>query len=119
MREVTKSWPFCFPETPDLWHPLADVYRTRNGWLVKFDLAGVRLEDVTVSIRGRRLTIDGIRKDTVFEEGSTYYSMEISYSRFERTIELPVSLDHARVSLEALNGILVVRMINEGNPHVR
>ena len=27
----------------------ADVYRTRDGWLVKFDLAGVADQDVTVT----------------------------------------------------------------------
>jgi HSP20 family protein len=98
---------------------LADVYRTRDGWLVKFDLAGVRLEDVTVSVRGRRVSVCGLRKDTVVEEGSTYYSMEISYSRFERTVELPVSLDNARVTLQAREGLLLVRMSTEGNEHVR
>jgi HSP20 family molecular chaperone IbpA len=41
--------------------------------------------------------------------------MEISYNRFERTIEMPSNLDHARVRLEARNGILLVRMITEGN----
>ena len=26
------------------WRPAADIYRTRTGWLIKYDLAGVRPE---------------------------------------------------------------------------
>jgi HSP20 family protein len=95
-----------------------DIYRTREGWLLKFDLAGVQLEDVTVRVKGRRVSVSGLRKDTVVEEGSCYYSMEISYNRFERTVEMPVSLDNARITLEARNGILLVRMSMEGNENV-
>jgi HSP20 family protein len=97
------------------WTPSADVYRTRDGWILKFDLAGVRLKDVTVSIRGRRVTISGFRRDWVVEEGCSYYSMEISYNQFERTIEMPSNLDNARVTLEARDGILLVRMMTEGS----
>ena len=96
-----------------------DVFRTREGWLLKFDLAGVRLEDVTVSIAGRLVTVSGVRRNTLVEEGSRYYSMEISYNQFERTIEMPVRLDRARIALEARDGILLVRMNLEGDAHVR
>jgi HSP20 family protein len=119
MHELKKLWPLFVPQAPEPWRPLMDVYRTRDGWLLKFDLAGVRLEDVSVVVRGRRVSVNGFRKDTVVEEGSCYYSMEISYNRFERTVEMPVSLDHARISLEARNGILLVRMSLEGKENVR
>ena len=38
----------------------------------------------------------GVRRDSFLEEGSSYYSMEISYNRFER------SLDNAGESGERL-----------------
>lgn len=119
MRELKKAWPLFVPEAAPVWRPLADVYRTKNGWLLKFDLAGVRPEDVEVHVGGRRVRVTGIRKDTVVEEGSSYYSMEISYSRFERTIEMPVNLDRAKVVLEAREGLLLVRLVMEGNSNVR
>lgn len=118
MKELKKSWPLFVPALPEPWQPLADVYRTSHGWLLKFDLAGVRLEDVTVCVRGRYVSVAGSRRDTVIEEGYSYYSMEISYSRFERTIEMPVSLDRARVALEAREGILMVR-VSKGDEDAR
>jgi len=105
-------------ESPAPWQPSVDVYRIRDGWLLKFDLAGVRLEDVTVSVNGRRVSVSGVRRDSIVEEGCSYYSMEISYNRFERAIEMPADLENTRVSLEVRNGLLLVRMINEGNQYV-
>lgn len=95
--------------------PSVDVYRTRNGWILKFALAGVQLKDVTVAIRGRRVSVSGVRRDSIVEEGCSCYSMEISYNRFERIIEMPSNLEQARIALEARDGILLVRMITEGN----
>jgi HSP20 family protein len=91
-----------------------DVYRARNGWILKFDLAGVQVQDVTVKVSGRRVSVEGVRRDSIVEEGCSYYVMEISYDRFERTLEMPSDLDGARVSVEARDGILLVRMITEG-----
>jgi HSP20 family protein len=116
-RRITNR-PAFLPETSVPWAPSADVYRTQNGWLLKFDLAGVRLEDVTVSVRGRYVSVSGVRRDSVVEEGCSYYVMEISYNRFERSIEMPADLGNARVSLEARDGLLLVRVITEGKKYV-
>jgi len=92
------------------WQPPVDVYRGRCGWLLKFDLAGVRPEDVQVCISGSRLTVSGVRRDGVLEQGYVHHSMEISYNRFERTIEFPGDLTDAEFSLEARDGLLLVRV---------
>jgi HSP20 family molecular chaperone IbpA len=36
--------------------------------------------------------------------------MEIAYSRFERTVELPCQLAQPRVTLEARDGLFIVRI---------
>ena len=95
------------------WRPRADAYRTSRGWVLKFDLAGVRPEDVTVRVEGCRITVAGTRRDCLVEEGGFHYLMEISYNRFERTIELPCDLDNPEVDLEFREGILLVRVKTE------
>jgi HSP20 family protein len=112
MTKRTQTWP-ALP-----WQPSADIHRTRDGWLLKLDLAGVQIEDVTISIRGRRVVVSGVRRDSFLEEGSSYYSMEISYNRFERSVEMPANLETARVIVAARDGLLLVRMITEGNQNV-
>jgi HSP20 family molecular chaperone IbpA len=73
-------------------------------------LAGVRPEDVRVRVGQSRVTVSGVRRDWVVEEGYSYHSMEISYNRFERTVELPGDLSGAEYSLEARDGLLLVRV---------
>jgi HSP20 family protein len=98
------------PELQTYWRPAVDVYRTRSGWLLKFDLAGVRMEDVSVQVQGCRITVSGVRRDWLLEEDASYYSMEIAYSRFERSVELPCDFANPRVTLEGRDGLLIVRV---------
>ncbi len=100
-----------------VWRPAADVYQTRDGWLLKFDLAGVRPEDVELTISGRRLTVRGTRRDRCLEESCHCYRMEIAYSHFERSLELPFNLERARITREYREGMLLVRVHTEpGSP---
>jgi HSP20 family protein len=109
-----KHWSIYLPssgETQENWTPPVDVYRKgKCGWLLKFDLAGVRPEDVRVRVGQSRVTVSGVRRDWVVEQGYSYHSMEISYNRFERTVELPGDLSGAEYSLEARDGLLLVRV---------
>jgi HSP20 family protein len=90
------------------WRPAVDLYRTRWGWLVKFELAGVGLEDVRVEAGGSWLRISGQRRDRLPLEGCIPYSMEISYNRFERVVEFPCDVASARLELQWRDGILLV-----------
>ncbi len=92
------------------WHPLADLYRTADGWVIKLELAGVCAEDITVATAGSRVYISGCRRDRIVEAGWNHYSMEIAYGHFARTIELPDELDRAAIRLECREGMVIVRL---------
>lgn len=95
------------------WCPAADVYHLRNGWLVKLDLAGVRPQEVQLQLSGRRLIVRGVRRDWLLDEGQRFYSLEISYNRFERAIELPVDVERSRLTTEYREGMLLVYLLTE------
>lgn len=90
------------------WQPAADIYRTREGWLVKLELAGIDPDAVAVLTHGPYLVVRGERRDGAVTECQACHSMEISYTRFERTFELPLSLEHARVASDYRQGMLLV-----------
>lgn len=93
------------------WRPAVDIYRTPEGWVVKLELAGVRQEDINVVTCGSELFVSGDRRDRFVEEGWSHHSMEITYSHFERVIELPCDLDRASISIEGHDGLLLVRVV--------
>ena len=88
--------------------PRADVYRTPSGWVVKFDLAGVRPQDIHVEAEGSVIRVAGVRRDQFIERGFRHRSMEISYSRFERTLHLPCVCEGASITTEYVDGLLIV-----------
>lgn len=90
------------------WCPPVDVYRGRDSWLVKFDLAGVRADDIQLRVQNRNLIVTGIRRDFSVLEDQQAYSMEISYNRFQRTVELPFDMTHAKVCSEYRDGMFLV-----------
>jgi len=96
------------------WKPPADVYRTREGWLVKFELAGVRPDEVKVALQGAHLRISGVRRDFAIREAAHSYSMEISYNRFERTLEFPEHLEPCATELDYRDGMLLVALRRRG-----
>ena len=96
-----------------LWNPAADVYRTRDGWLVKLDLAGVRANDVEVTIEGPLLRVSGLRRDSICGEGISHYQLEITYSRFEKAIQFPCSIEHATIERDYRDGLLILQLREE------
>lgn len=93
-----------------LWYPSADVYQTPDGWLVKVELAGVSAEEIEMDIQGNQLYIAGCRRDKSCAVGMTYQQMEITYSRFEKTLEFPASIDGASIEHNFENGLLIIHL---------
>src|SRR5207244_1512735 len=96
-----------------LWCPAADVYSTRDGWIVKVDLAGIKPEDVEIGIDGTMLRISGSRRDGICGEGISHYQLEITYSRFEKMIQFPRSIEHASIERDYHDGLLILRLHEE------
>jgi HSP20 family protein len=93
-----------------MWYPSADVYQTPEGWLVKVELAGVSAEDIEIDIQGNQLYIAGSRRDKTCAAGVSYHQMEITYSRFEKTLEFPASIKGAKIEHNFDNGLLIIRL---------
>lgn len=104
-------FPGSLEENERGWEPRADIYRASSGWVVKLDLAGIRPEDVTIKISGSTLHVQGIRRDWIIEEDWSHHSMEITYSRFKRTLQLPCEVQDAQIRTDYRDGMLIVRLI--------
>jgi len=94
-----------------LWYPSADVYQTPDGWLVKVELAGVSAEEIEIDIQGKSLYIAGTRRDKTCAAGNgSYQQMEITYSRFEKSLEFSDAIDGASIEHNFDNGLLIIRL---------
>ncbi len=98
-----------------LWNPAADVYRTRDGWIIKVDLAGVNSGDLEIELTDSGLRIRGCRRDTSCTEGFICHQMEITYSRFEKLIQFPCGIQGASLDHDYRDGFLIIHLRCEGS----
>lgn len=90
------------------WQPAVDVYETARGWVLKYELAGIAPEDIEVVVSGRTITVRGVRRDLRIEEKRQSFCMEISYNRFERSLEIPCDLATMDLATQYRDGMLLV-----------
>jgi HSP20 family protein len=88
------------------------LYR-QAGWIIKVDLAGVCMEELEVEIRDTHLRIRGCRRDTLVREDFVYQQMEITYSRFEKSIQFPAPIEGASIRQDYSDGFLIIDVRRE------
>ena len=93
-------------ETEAHWAPNTDVYVAEDGLVIKVELAGMRREDLELTIEGNRLRISGQRPDGCRAPKCKFLVMEINYGAFESVIELPAGYDMAKAKAGYQNGFL-------------
>lgn len=91
-----------------VWTPNTDVYVHAAGAVIKVELAGIRKEDLEITVEGPRLTISGARRDECRNGKCNFQVMEIHYGEFESVVELPTGFDLAQARASYQNGFLRV-----------
>src|SRR6267143_1772904 len=59
------------------------------------------------------LRISGSRRDGTCGEGISHYQLEITYSRFEKMIKFPRSIEQATIERNYHHGLLILHLIEE------
>ncbi len=95
--------------SPTIWEPDIDLYETDNELILTVDLAGVKEQDLQMTVDRNIFTIRGERQKTIMgDKAGTYHQMEIASGPFERNISLPEAVDteNARATYE--NGLIEI-----------
>lgn len=93
------------------WTPLVDIYQTDNTEIVmKMELAGLRREDIQLTIENNTLTVRGERKRDEGVADEAYHRMERTFGPFSRTFTLPNTVDAGNVRAEYREGVLTLRL---------
>ncbi len=87
-----------------------DVFQTDKKIIIKSTIAGVKPEDLNISLHHDLLTIKGRRsiKEEVREED--YLFRECYWGSFSRSIILPSEVDNKRVEAELESGVLTITL---------
>ncbi len=87
-----------------------DVYQTPTDIVVKTMAAGVKPDDIDVSISRDMVTIRGTRAEarTIAEED--YLHRELYWGTFSRTVLLPAEVDPDQAEAFARHGLLIIKL---------
>lgn len=88
-----------------------DVYETDKAVFVKTAIAGVRPEDLKLSLTADMLTVRGARHDEAAEkEERQYLCRECHFGPFSRTILLPCEVNSLKAEATFKSGLLLIKL---------
>lgn len=87
-----------------------DVYQTDNDIVIKSTIAGVKPEDIDVTINNDMVTIHGERRNEEEVTEENYYYQECYWGGFSRSVILPVDVISEKAEASMKNGILTIRL---------
>ena len=87
-----------------------DVYQTPNEIVIKSTIAGVKPEDIDISMTNDMITIKGNRKKDDEAKEEDYYYQECYWGPFSRSVILPIDVEVDSAEAGMKNGILTIRL---------
>ena len=92
------------------WYPALESRVDNGNLIVKVDLPGIDPKEVSVSVTGNQLRIEGERKHEEKHEEKDYFYQELEYGQFVRTLPLPAEVDADQVKARYKKGVLEITM---------
>jgi len=114
MRDMFRWEPFrelgqaTAPVVPGEYLPSFELKETKDSYVMKADIPGVKEEDLEVSLVGNTITVSGKREAERVEEGERFHTYERTYGTFARSFSLPEGADLDKVDAEYKNGVLTL-----------
>lgn len=87
-----------------------DVYQTPESIIIQTMVAGVRPEDLDISITREMVTIKGRREGPHGIPNDQYFHQELYWGTFARTISLPAEIEVEEAEAVEKHGLLIITL---------
>ena len=87
-----------------------DLYQTPTEIIVQTMVAGVKPEDLELMIARDMVTIRGKREESRTIDEDNYFSKELYWGKFSRTISLPQEVEPEEAEATEKHGLLTIRL---------
>lgn len=85
-----------------------DMYQTKDNVIIKSTIAGVRPEDIDITVANDMVSIKGARRKEENVSGDDYFYQECYWGNFSRSVIVPVDIDSENIEADLKDGILTV-----------
>lgn len=91
--------------------PLLDMHESGHELVVRAEVPGLKKDDISVELVGKRLTIHGAKQITRERKGAEGLSFtESKYGSFNRSVLLPFTADEETIQADLKHGVLTIRL---------
>jgi len=90
--------------------PPIDMSEDDKAYKISAELPGLDAKDVEVSVSGDRLVLKGEKRQEQEEKHKNYYHSERTYGSFQRSFELPTSVDRGKIAADFSKGVLTITL---------
>lgn len=97
-------------EEPEEGELTIDVYQTPSEIVIKSMVAGVKPEDLDISITRDMVVIKGKRETERFVKDEDYFHQELYWGSFSRSIMLPAEVEVEEADAIEKHGLLIIRL---------
>lgn len=108
MANMLERWMEKQLSNPFGFSPSCEVSEEENSYILKFDLPGVKKDQVKVEANQNELTVRAERKEEKKSETKKKYLSEVSYGSYMRSFTLPEPIDQKAVDAKFENGVLTI-----------
>jgi HSP20 family protein len=92
------------------WYPAVDVLESKDSYLIRAELPGMKREDIKVEIKDGTLVLSGERKSEKPAEGVEYRHLERVDAKFWRSFSLPETVKQDGIEATYKDGVLEIRV---------
>ena len=85
-----------------------DMYQTKDNVIIKSTIAGVRPDDIDITVANDMVTIKGSRSREEKVTQDDYFYQECYWGSFSRSVIVPVDIDSEEIEADLKDGILTV-----------
>jgi HSP20 family protein len=92
------------------WYPAVDVLESKDSYLIRAELPGMKREDIKVEVKDGTLVLSGERKSEKPADGVEYRHVERVTAKFWRSFSLPETVKQDGIEATYKDGILEMRV---------
>lgn len=89
--------------------PPAEIFETKSNIILKVELPGLTLKDVSIQVKKNQVAISGEREFGDDSKFSQYHRMERGHGKFFRTFEMPHDVEDKQLAKSLDKGVLELR----------
>src|SRR5262245_19221956 len=104
--------------TAGAWLPPVDIQESKDAYLIRAELPGMKKEDFNLEVNDGTLTLSGERKAETVKSGVEYHRSERVHVQFSRSFYLPQTVKEDGIKATYREGILEIHVpkVEEAKP---